>query len=83
MGNEECMTKLSPDQLEKVSGGRGMSAEYTAEQLIEVKTEAETDPLWTKIDYECPRCHEKVYRKICPGTFSQLLCTGCGWNVFF
>lgn len=77
------MRRLNPEQLEKVSGGRGMSTEYTVEQLIEKRKETETDPLWEKIEYECPRCHEKVYRKMCPGTFSQLICTSCGWNVYF
>ena len=41
------------------------------------------DPNWTEIDYKCPKCGANIFRLICPGTQSQLLCRKCGWQKWF
>lgn len=41
------------------------------------------DPNWAEIDYKCPKCGANIFRWICPGTQSQLLCRKCGWQKWF
>lgn len=75
----ENANELSPELLKAVTGG----AEVLPPDSGPGDPKNPEDPHWTQIDYPCPKCGEKLFRWICPGTASELLCRKCGWQTWF
>lgn len=59
----------------------GIIKEMTPETMADPENPGDSN--WAEIDYKCPKCGANIFRWICPGTQSQLLCRKCGWQKWF